>query len=291
MPESMIGKLFGKLTVTTKAKKLYRGLPLWECQCFCGKKLVISQKQLESKKARKSCGCVSRKKRVLGATSNQLKIVGFENEETYRCVCSCGNYTTVSRQNFTKVKSCGCAKRKINILITSFKQLEVIVTELGLSTLEKEFLISTELKKNSIADTARKFNKKDSQICCTRRKVAKWLESNQLEYAEQPDKQQPDKHDNPSDVQKPSILNGAVKIFNKDAVLIDVSPYWLYNAKKEQLIFKNQDFKNQDNLTIDLSSYKSETLCYDLVTLAGEGRLPLDVFNELAKLVQMYLKK
>jgi hypothetical protein len=271
------GKVYGNLTVIRKTEEKQHGYPLWLCQCSCGK--LITSLKMVLERGKQSCGCQFR--RDIGTKCNQLTIVGFIDKEAYKCLCSCGNYTNVSVHNFLTVKSCGCAKRKINLSINSIAHLNMIVAELGLSELERAFLLSTEIEKNSIADTARRLGKDDSQISRTRGKVAKWLESNQLNYEDG----QLNGHQ-VSDAQKPSILNDVIKVFNKDVIIIDVSTYWLYNAKTEQLILKDQN-----NITINLSSYRSETLCYDLVTLASKGKLTQDAFSELSKLVQMYLKK
>ncbi len=123
---SIIGKKFGKLTVTSfhhseKGKNTY-----WLCKCDCGETKIASRKPLvRVKNGTKSCGCLfkkpknrpaSHRSKLLGKKINKLLVIeqlGVDNKKQviWKCLCDCGNYTKLSsgQLNYGYVKSCGCS--------------------------------------------------------------------------------------------------------------------------------------------------------------------------------------
>ncbi len=85
-------------------------------------------------------------------------------------------------------------------------------------------------------------------------------------------------------IQKPSLLNRDIKIFNKHQIIMDLSAFWKFNAKTEQLILKNQY-----PIIVDLSVITVETLGKILMDLSSREQLSGDAFLELTKLIKQYL--
>lgn len=57
----MTNKTFGKLVAIKPTKLRSEGTVVWECQCLCGRKKLVSAKRL-LKGDVKSCGCLKSKK-------------------------------------------------------------------------------------------------------------------------------------------------------------------------------------------------------------------------------------
>jgi hypothetical protein len=65
---------------------------------------------------------------------------------------------------------------------------------------------------------------------------------------------------------------------------MDLSAFWKFNAKTEQLILKNQY-----PIIVDLSAITVETLGTILMDLSSREQLSGDAFLELTKLIKQYL--
>lgn len=109
-------------------KRSASGSVKWLCICDCGQKCYIDSSRLKSGLA-KSCGCLSKQalidgreiykvKNKIGQKYGRLTVIERdfnkekENKGVYwRCICECGNYTTVSSNNLRQGKygtqSCG----------------------------------------------------------------------------------------------------------------------------------------------------------------------------------------
>lgn len=85
-------------------------------------------------------------------------------------------------------------------------------------------------------------------------------------------------------IQKTSLLNRDIKIFNRHQIIMDLSTFWKFNAKTEQLILKNQY-----PIIVDLSAITVETLGKILMDLSSREQLSGDAFLELTKLIKQYL--
>lgn len=115
----MIGKRFGKLTVTAASER-HR---YFKCICDCGKEKEVRIDHLTSG-ATKTCGCSKKLskniKKLTGQTFGKLTVVEALSERKngqvqWLCKCACGNYTTVITSYLTSgdTKSCGCYKKEV----------------------------------------------------------------------------------------------------------------------------------------------------------------------------------
>ena len=85
-------------------------------------------------------------------------------------------------------------------------------------------------------------------------------------------------------IQKPSLLNRDIKTFNKREIIVNLSAFWKFNAKTEQLILKNQY-----PIVIDLADISEENIGKILLDLTTREQLSGEAFIELAKLIRQYL--
>lgn len=129
--DSMIGQIFGKLTVLEKAPKrvdIKSRCIRYICQCACGKIIEVDGNALRTGHT-KSCGCTRKQNAPHLDLSGQrfgklvaIKIVGTSNDrrKMWLCQCDCGNTVIVSAHDLVQnhTKSCGClhswAEQKIN---------------------------------------------------------------------------------------------------------------------------------------------------------------------------------
>ena len=121
---------FGKLMVLDEAAPVYYGnqkQTMWNCQCDCGRKVVVSTGRLRSGNTR-SCGCLSREisskihiKDLTGQRFGRLtatRRIGSQmsNSKTrYECLCDCGRLTIVEGSNLIEgvTSSCGCLRKEL----------------------------------------------------------------------------------------------------------------------------------------------------------------------------------
>ncbi len=114
--ENLIGKIYGQLTVISKANNIIgktRNYVAWNCLCSCGKILIIRSGSL---KRQKSCGCALTQnglKLKAGQKFHKLTTVSYE-EGYWNCLCDCGGKTYVSTNNIISgnTKSCGCLREE-----------------------------------------------------------------------------------------------------------------------------------------------------------------------------------
>lgn len=115
----MIGKRFGKLTVTVASER-HR---YFKCICDCGKEKEVRIDHLKSG-ATKTCGCGKKTakniKHLTGQTFGKLTVIEALPERKngqvqWQCKCACGNCTTVITSYLTNgdTKSCGCYKKEV----------------------------------------------------------------------------------------------------------------------------------------------------------------------------------
>lgn len=68
---SLIGKRFGRWTVTRQQDKRHRGNVMWECDCDCGSKGIVPSRTLNSGVSQ-SCGCLHKEITVKANTVHGL---------------------------------------------------------------------------------------------------------------------------------------------------------------------------------------------------------------------------
>jgi hypothetical protein len=126
-PLSLIGKRFGKLTVTKRAENTKKGNTQWECMCDCGNKKIALGYDLTHKRT-VSCGCEKgnpgkpskKRKDLSGMRFGKLTVIELDKEKTnngiliWKCRCDCGKETVVRGGNLKSGRtiSCGCTKKE-----------------------------------------------------------------------------------------------------------------------------------------------------------------------------------
>lgn len=101
----------------------------WDCECNCGKRLVIEEEKLKKCRIR-SCGCKFHKEALIGKVFNWLTIIGFSENNPKKCFvkCRCGNVVERYTNNVLKKysTSCGCLLKtfsKDNPLFTGHEEI------------------------------------------------------------------------------------------------------------------------------------------------------------------------
>lgn len=129
----LTGQSFGRLTVISRYigdDSKYTHDCHWMCMCSCGKEHVVKSTHLKSGTV-KSCGCLNketasrmgtkRKENLRGKRFGRLVVidyaghsVGSRPRNLWKCICDCGNETTVMAQSLKGglTKSCGCYLRE-----------------------------------------------------------------------------------------------------------------------------------------------------------------------------------
>lgn len=146
-----IGRVFGKLKIISRANNKITNKSkhiMYHCLCECGNTVTVSYSNLLTGNT-KSCGCLKLKSKrfidLTGQRFNNLTVVErLENRirktdgrkvVQWKCLCDCGNYTTVEPSNLKSghTTSCGCnrngrfIKRQEDLFIGKlFGYLEVV---------------------------------------------------------------------------------------------------------------------------------------------------------------------
>lgn len=111
---TLIGEIFGQLTVLEQSGKNTRGERLWKCLCTCGNYTTVPGEKLTSMNTR-SCGCL-KTPNMIGQIFGNLTVIedaGLRTESrVWLCKCSCGGDKIVSTTHLKKgnVRSCGCLR-------------------------------------------------------------------------------------------------------------------------------------------------------------------------------------
>lgn len=119
----MLGRRFGRLTVTRFAGWNDARNRLWECKCDCGETTVVPTTLLHKGKV-KSCGCLRARKGIEGQRFGKLTVLRRHGRDKrgavlWDCQCDCGKLTVEPSAYLNKkpgmgVRSCGCdGKRHI----------------------------------------------------------------------------------------------------------------------------------------------------------------------------------
>lgn len=123
--DAMLGLRVGRWTVIRKAEPLYaRRLPAYLCRCECGTERLIPAQTLRKSESR-SCGCLKSELTrdrlfidLSGQTFARLRVIESMGEGRalrWRCVCTCGNETSVAGSALREgtTRSCGCLFRDV----------------------------------------------------------------------------------------------------------------------------------------------------------------------------------
>lgn len=116
----LTGERFGRLVVSEYDHTDRRGQSYWRCLCDCGNTTVVRGSQLTAGST-VSCGCKKhepKRKDLTGMRFGQLRVIDYShtdhnNNAYWRCLCDCGNETTVQAGSLVggRTSSCGCKKR------------------------------------------------------------------------------------------------------------------------------------------------------------------------------------
>jgi hypothetical protein len=124
--ESLVGKVFGMLTVESEYTKTGKLREI--CKCECGGTIDIGKYNLLSGKTT-NCGCIpsikiGKRKDISGNKYNMLTVLHHDENIYYSsggnriykvvCQCDCGNIVSIERQKLINghTKSCGCLAGK-----------------------------------------------------------------------------------------------------------------------------------------------------------------------------------
>lgn len=112
--EDLSNRTFGDLKVLGPAYS-YDNCLIWRCGCVCGNIKNVEAHKLKSGNT-KSCGCRKYKYLIdkqFGRLTVVSEVLDAFGKKAWKCLCTCGNYTTVTSSKLTSgaVKSCGCLKK------------------------------------------------------------------------------------------------------------------------------------------------------------------------------------
>ena len=111
--ESLVGQVFGELTVISEAPRSATNVRRWNCLCSCGKEHTTSGTSLKSGST-KSCGCKYRPS-IIGQRFGMLEVIAYSPIRAYNhrhvvVKCDCGVIKTVAKGALIAGShtSCGC---------------------------------------------------------------------------------------------------------------------------------------------------------------------------------------
>lgn len=156
-----IGNKYGRLTVIAETSARANGNVCWLCKCECGNQTIVAGNSLRNGSTQ-SCGCLhhdrNRETHLIDRTNHQyykLTVLELDEEKTqqhqhgayWKCLCECGNYTSVLGTNLQNgsVKSCGCLKNSYGEEI-----VEKILKEYNISYI-KEYTLPQLYGENKVA--------------------------------------------------------------------------------------------------------------------------------------------
>lgn len=122
----LTGRRFGRLTVVERVFPNLYGKAQWRCKCDCSNEIIACAGNLV-KGNTTSCGCYRLEQLreaivhdLTGRRFGRLTVVGMEKERQggkimWRCLCDCGNYTSVVGHHLCSgdIVSCGCYLKDI----------------------------------------------------------------------------------------------------------------------------------------------------------------------------------
>lgn len=115
---SLIGRVYGRLTVIDRASEPRSGKVLWLCRCACGITASVVSGDLQNGDTR-SCGCLKRELAIdlTGLSFGRVIVLSraasnSEGMALWLCRCSCGTEKVLEGKSLRRgtVISCGCAK-------------------------------------------------------------------------------------------------------------------------------------------------------------------------------------
>ena len=131
------GHKYGRLTAVSEAPRNKHNQVMWNCECECGEKLIVSSGNLSRNK---SCGCLAREqararmtgtssvKNKIGQKYGKLTITMLDRVEEkngikrsyWISICECGKEAVKRSDAFGKHSSCGCSPYRDTAQIEGF---------------------------------------------------------------------------------------------------------------------------------------------------------------------------
>ena len=111
------GKKFNFLTVIEESLIIKKDrLTRWDCVCDCGEHITVEGTYLV-RSVKKSCGCKNFENlsgEKFGFLTAIERVMIKNKKPKWKCLCDCGNYTSVSYRNLKggDIFSCGCSTRR-----------------------------------------------------------------------------------------------------------------------------------------------------------------------------------
>lgn len=122
--KSLVGEIFGNLTVTKISEERLNNFLAYDCLCVCGNIKKVTANNLRNNSI-KSCGCLRKRKaltQMLGKRFTKLTVIelhskGVSNQNKWLCKCDCGNETVLCTNSLTRgnTRSCGCLRKANDI--------------------------------------------------------------------------------------------------------------------------------------------------------------------------------
>lgn len=124
--ENLLGKQFGRWVVIDVSNIRKGSAAMWLCRCACGTMRIIRAGELK-RGTTTSCGCYQKEltantfaKDLTGMLFDRLLVISSTKERgpsgsiKWKCLCTCGNVTTVTSNSLLTgaTKSCGCLQRE-----------------------------------------------------------------------------------------------------------------------------------------------------------------------------------
>lgn len=121
--ETMVGKVYSRLTVVSFDRQDIKSHKYWRCQCICGNETVVREDRLKNQTT-KSCGCLRKGNKSIRKISNEYEvnsdevIVHFHNSDLLM-LCDYDDLNFVKQYTWT-LQSSGYATTRINGKIRTF---------------------------------------------------------------------------------------------------------------------------------------------------------------------------
>lgn len=131
-----IGNIYGQLTVLKQSlkndiNKKYTAGIYWVCQCSCGGIIECRGDRLHCNKIQSCEQCREQARQIkmstefIGHKFHLLQVISYEgqdqdNERRWKCLCECGNTTTIGTSSLKSQQSCGCIQSRSERDITGY---------------------------------------------------------------------------------------------------------------------------------------------------------------------------
>jgi hypothetical protein len=130
----LTGRVFGRLTVMSKAGIGPGRQGMWVCACSCGETCAVAHNNLMSGNS-SSCGCFRREQLIANAKVKDITGQRFgmwlvtgrfgrtpKSQATWTCVCACGETRAVAGSDLRNGSSASCGKHQIKLNLKNLQK-------------------------------------------------------------------------------------------------------------------------------------------------------------------------